>query len=83
LLGANVSALTDADARNVLPSTLRSLMRDTGIPNGLDALGFGEADVADIVEGALKQQRLLVCSPRDVDGPTLVQIVQASMQHWS
>ena len=82
LLGANVSALTDADARTVLPDTLRSLMRDTGIPNGLDALGFGDADVADIVDGALKQERLLVCSPRDVDGPQLAEIVRASMRHW-
>jgi hydroxyacid-oxoacid transhydrogenase len=82
LLGANVSALTDADARTVLPDTLRSLMRDTGIPNGLDALGFGNADVADIVDGALKQERLLVCSPRDVYGPQLAEIVRASMRHW-
>src|SRR6185312_2736988 len=40
----------------VLPNTLRALMRDTGIPNGLAALGFGDADVSHIVDGALKQQ---------------------------
>jgi len=82
LLGANVSGLTDADARQVLPNTLRSLMRDTGIPNGLAVLGFGEADIPAIVDGALKQHRLLEGSPRDVDGPQLEQLVRASMQHW-
>jgi alcohol dehydrogenase class IV len=83
LLGANVSALTDAEARDVLPRTLLSLMHDTGLPNGLSALGFGEADVPNIVEGALKQQRLLVCCPRAVDASRLAEIVRASMQHWT
>ena len=41
-----LSSLTDAEAREVLPKTLLSLMRDTGIPNGLAALGFGDADVS-------------------------------------
>jgi hydroxyacid-oxoacid transhydrogenase len=83
LLGANVGALTDAEKPDVLPKALLALMRDTGIPDGLCALGFGEADVAHIVEGALKQERLLVCCPRAVDAPDLEEIVRGSMQHWS
>ena len=82
LLGANVSALTNADTREVLPNTLLSLMRDTSIPNGLSALGFGDADVQNIVEGALKQQRLLVCSPRSVGADDLAAITRSSMVHW-
>jgi alcohol dehydrogenase class IV len=83
LLGADTRSLTEAEAREVLPNTLLSLMRDTGIPNGLSALGFGDGDVSSLVDGALKQQRLLVCSPRDVDGAQLHAIVCASMQHWT
>jgi hydroxyacid-oxoacid transhydrogenase len=83
LLGGDTSSLTDAQARDALPQTLLSLMRDTGIPNGLAALGFGEADVAGLVDGALKQQRLLVCCPRDVGAEDLERIVRASMQHWT
>jgi alcohol dehydrogenase class IV len=83
LLGANISSLTDAHAREVLPNTLLSLMRDTGIPNGLSALGFGDADVHSIVDGALKQQRLLVGCPRDVHAAELEEIVRASLQHWT
>ena len=77
-----MSSLTDANARDVLPTTLRSLMRDTDIPNGLESLGFRDADVASIVDGALKQQRLLVCCPRDVDAEVLQRIIRASMRHW-
>jgi len=83
LLGGDTSGLTDAQARDVLPQTLLSLMRDTDIPNGLGALGFGDADVAGLVDGALKQQRLLVCCPRDVGAEELEPIVRASMQHWT
>jgi alcohol dehydrogenase class IV len=82
LLGANVSGLTDAQARDALPNTLLSLMRDTGIPNGLAAMGYEDADLPAIVEGALKQQRLLVSSPRPVTADDLSAIVRASMQHW-
>jgi alcohol dehydrogenase class IV len=82
LLGANISGITDSEAPEVLPHVLLSLMRDTGIPNGLAALGYGDADISSIVDGALKQQRLLVCSPRDVDAAQLETIALSSMQHW-
>jgi hydroxyacid-oxoacid transhydrogenase len=58
------------------------LMQDTASPNGLSALGYGDADIASIVDGAMKQQRLLACSPRDVSVADLTAIVQSSMQHW-
>jgi alcohol dehydrogenase class IV len=83
LLGADVSSLTEAETREVLPKTLLALMRDTGIPNGLSALGFGDADGPGLVDGALKQQRLLVGCPRDVGADQLEAIVTASMEHWS
>jgi alcohol dehydrogenase class IV len=82
LLGANLSSVTDAEAREVLPQTLMRLMRDTDVPNGLAALGFGDADVGGIVDGALQQQRLLAGCPRPVGADELEAIVRASMQHW-
>jgi alcohol dehydrogenase class IV len=82
LLGANLAGVTEAEAREVLPRTLLRLMRDTGIPNGLAALGFGDADVGAIVDGALQQQRLLAGCPRPVGAAELEAIVRASMQHW-
>ena len=53
------------------PSVLRSLMRDIAIPNGLAEVGYLDSDVDDLVEGALKQQRLLATAParRDRRGP--------------
>ncbi|NYI45640.1 alcohol dehydrogenase class IV [Nocardioides aromaticivorans] len=67
---------------DVLPDVLARLMQDIHIPNGLGAVGYGEADVDDLVDGALKQQRLLATAPKDVTGEDLAGIIGASLEHW-
>ncbi len=46
------------------PNALIQLMKAVGAPRGIADLGYGEADISALVEGALKQQRLLALSPR-------------------
>jgi alcohol dehydrogenase class IV len=82
LLGANVNGLTTAEMPDVLPKTLISLMQDTGIVDGISALGYGEADVPALIEGTLKQQRLLVNCPRDVGAEEVKRIIFDSMEIW-
>jgi hydroxyacid-oxoacid transhydrogenase len=67
---------------DLLPDVLRALMRDVDAPRGIAAFGYDENDVPALVEGALKQQRLLVVSPRDVSGDDLGHILNASMTNW-
>jgi hydroxyacid-oxoacid transhydrogenase len=67
---------------DVLAGVLTALMRDIGIPNGLAELGFGDADVDDLVAGSLKQQRLLATAPREVTGEDLASVFRGSMEHW-
>ena len=67
---------------NALPDALRALMRDVGAPSGLAELGYTEDDVPAIVEGALKQQRLLVLAPREPTSDDLRDIVTASLRNW-
>ena len=76
------SADTPSDPAAHLPDVLIRLMRDVGIPGGVAAVGFGAADVAELVEGALKQQRLLATAPRPVTGDDLAGIFQRSMSLW-
>jgi hydroxyacid-oxoacid transhydrogenase len=64
---------------DTLPDVLRALMRDVGAPDGIAALGYTEDDVPALVEGALKQQRLLVVSPREVAAEDLGHILNASL----
>jgi len=67
---------------DTLPKVLSTLMRDIGIPNGLAEVGYGDADVDDLVTGALQQQRLLATAPREVTGDDLAGVFRGSMEHW-
>jgi hydroxyacid-oxoacid transhydrogenase len=72
----------DDPGPDTLPEVLRELMRDVDAPNGIAELGYGEDDVPDLVEGALKQQRLLVVAPKEADADDLSHILNASMRLW-
>ncbi|CAN5427303.1 hydroxyacid-oxoacid transhydrogenase [soil metagenome] len=67
---------------DVLPGVLTRLMSDIAIPNGLAEIGFGDADVDDLVDGALKQQRLLATAPKTVTPDDLAAVFRGSMEHW-
>ena len=73
--------ISDVD-ENTLPEILISLMRDIGAPSGVRELGYTEDDIEDLVEGAMKQQRLLVGSPKDVTEDDLARILRESMENW-
>jgi hydroxyacid-oxoacid transhydrogenase len=70
------------DGPEVLPAVLTALMRDIGIPNGLAEVGYGAADVDDLVAGATQQQRLLATAPRTPTDEDLAQVFVASMENW-
>lgn len=72
----------DGDGPGLLPDVLTGLMRDIGLPNGLTEVGYASADVDDLVEGSLKQQRLLSTAPKPVTPDDLAAVIAASMEHW-
>ena len=82
LMGAPVEGLGERERREALPAALIALMRDTGIPNGLTAVGYGEHDIPALVEGTLRQPRLLAGAPRPVAAADLEWILRDSMQYW-
>ena len=68
-----------ADGVDALPDALSELMRDVNAPMGIAELGYEEDDIPALVEGALKQQRLLVISPREAGPNELAAILRASL----
>ncbi|MGY1619050.1 hydroxyacid-oxoacid transhydrogenase [Geodermatophilus sp. SYSU D00691] len=70
------------DPREQLPTVLTELMRDIGIPNGIGAVGYTEADIPDLVPGTMKQQRLLATCPRPVDEDAIAGIFAKSISNW-
>ena len=82
LLGVPVAGLSEAERREALPGALIALMRDIGIPSGLRAIGYAERDVPALIEGTLKQPRLLSGAPRAIGAPELEGILRDAMAHW-
>jgi hydroxyacid-oxoacid transhydrogenase len=70
------------DERERLPEALVALMLDVGLPNGLAAIGYTDADVDDLVAGAAQQQRLLATAPREVTDGDLARVLRASLTLW-
>lgn len=66
---------------DVLADVLIRLMADIGLPGGLAEVGYAEADVDGLVEGALKQERLLSMAPVRPTGEDLAAIFRASMKY--
>lgn len=67
---------------STLPGVLVELMRDVGAPSGVRELGYEDEDVPDLVQGALKQQRLLTISPKEPGPDDLGAIIRDSMENW-
>ena len=55
---------------------------DIGIPNGIGGVGFDEGDVGDLVEGTMKQQRLLATAPKEVTEDDAAGIFTRSLELW-
>jgi alcohol dehydrogenase class IV len=82
LMGAPTAGLSERERREALPRALLALMRDVGIPNGLTAIGYGEHDLPALIEGTLKQPRLLAGAPRNVAAQELDFILRDSLTLW-
>jgi alcohol dehydrogenase class IV len=67
------------DGGDDLAESLLTLMRDVGAPTSVTEVGYAEDDIPEIVEGALKQQRLLVNAPKPVDADALETILRDSL----
>lgn len=75
----NYDCVPDAE---LLPTVLIDLMRDIDIPNGCGAVGYDSSDISDLVEGTMKQQRLLTTSPKPVTEEDIAGIFERSLNLW-
>lgn len=82
LMGAETRGATPDDAGDILANAIIAIMRKTGMPNGLKAIGFSEADVDKLVEGTLPQHRVTKLSPKPASAADLRQLFLNSMTCW-
>lgn len=82
LMGADTANSKNEDAGDIIADKIVTLMKETGIPNGLAAVGFTAADVDKLVEGTLPQQRVTRLSPRPFTPEDLRQLFLDSLTCW-
>jgi alcohol dehydrogenase class IV len=81
-MGENIEDANPDEAGEILAGSFIKLMRASGIPNGIGALGYGEEQIESLVEGTLKQQRLLAQSPCGAEKEDLFSIFKDSVRYW-
>ena len=81
-LGSQFRDAGPDDAGEVLASTLIGLMRRTGMPNGLEEVGFNTEDVDELVAGAVPQHRVTKLAPRPASPDDLRQLFMSAMRYW-
>jgi len=82
LMGMDVSKAKKKDAGELLANAFINLMKKTGMPNGLSAVGYTSKDVDKMVQGTLPQRRVLNISPRPVTADDLRALFLESMTCW-
>lgn len=74
--------VTEADAGPRVATALSDLARRTQLPNGLSAIGFGDADIAILAEGALAQRRLIDNAPAPLSRTDIEEVLRDSLILW-
>ncbi len=82
LVGAHTRGAGPDDAGEILAQAVIDVMKKTGMPNGLRAVGFTEEDVPALVEGVLPQHRVIKLSPRPATAEDFRRMFLDSMTIW-
>jgi hydroxyacid-oxoacid transhydrogenase len=82
LMGIDTEGVRKEDAGDALADAVSALMKRTGMPNGLSAVGYTEQDADRLVEGTLPQHRLTKLSPRSFTPDDLKKLFLDSMKIW-
>jgi hydroxyacid-oxoacid transhydrogenase len=82
LLGVDVSRARPEEAGDLVADAIVALMKKTGMPNGLKAVGFVPDDVDQLVAGTLPQHRVTKLSPRPAQADDLKRLFLDSMTLW-
>ncbi len=81
-LGADTSDATPGDAGEVVAGRIVHLMRVTGLPNGLQGIGFAAGDVDALAGSAIRQHRAVANAPRETSRDDAASIFRNSMSYW-
>jgi hydroxyacid-oxoacid transhydrogenase len=78
-LGADPGRAHSDDAAELISGVLRRMMRETGVPVGPAALGYGREDVGALTRGAMLQKRLVDNAPVEIDAARMQSLFEDSL----
>jgi len=82
LLGVDTRGAAPEDAGELLADAIVRLIQQLGVPNGLSAIGYTEADLDTLVQGTLPQHRVTKLSPRPAEADDLRELFRQSLVLW-
>ncbi len=81
-LGADLRNATEEDASEIISRQIISLMRATGMPNGISDIGYTMDDVPALTAGAFPQQRLMQNAPCTITENSLSGLFERAISYW-
>ena len=81
-LGGDIAGAGLDDAGERVAARIIELMKATGIPNGVSGVGYGEADIPALTDGAYPQRRLLDNAPLEVSREALADLYRNALSYW-
>lgn len=82
LMGFEVVQNDPQDAGEPLARAVIELMKKTGMPNGLSAVGYIEDDLDELVKGTMPQHRVTKLCPRPFSKEDLREVFRDSLVLW-
>ena len=81
-LHADSKGATIDEAGEVLSKRLIEMMRETGMPNGLSGVGFGEAHIKALAESSFRQTRAISNAPRESNLVDMENMYLGAVSYW-
>jgi hydroxyacid-oxoacid transhydrogenase len=81
-MGIKMMGISADSAGGALREAFIAFMQSIRMPNGLQAVGYTGKDIPALVEGTLKQKRLIGISPRPVTEKAVEKMLEASLVVW-
>ena len=71
-----------SEAGDAIAEQLIGMMKSTGIPNGLEGVGYNASDLDKLTDGAFPQKRLMNLAPCPIERSDLHQLFEGAMSYW-
>ena len=81
-MGADLTDKNMEDGGEILADQIISMMRDTGIPNGLSGVGYSMSDLDALTDRSFAQKRLIDNGPLPVARNELKKLFHDAMSYW-